>query len=135
VIDAIDADGVFDGFTRVISSAQADASMLPCWSVSAPNERKRHQTRTTSERTTQVVVACSVEGGSAEIEDDLDVLSARVEVLILAALNGMPVVARADLIETAIKTGQPGARIVGTLHLLFEVKSNLYEPLRGITDD
>jgi molecular chaperone DnaK (HSP70) len=121
------ANALFESATEVLSSAKVDADTVPCWSVSTPSEDREDLTRKQFRADINLVVAVSIKGSAATIEDLLDDHSETIETLLIEGLKSNTGVQSVLLRRTEIKTGPEAAQIIGSVMMLFEITGFLQD--------
>lgn len=117
----LQANAYFAAAKQVLSSAKVDPESVPCWSVSTPGEDREDLNRDHFRADTNLVVALTIVGDAASIEDDLDDHSETIETLLIEGLKSNTGVQSALLRRTEIKTGPEAKQIIGSVMMLFEV--------------
>lgn len=117
----LEAEAPFDTARHVLSSAVVDKDTPPCFSVSTPGEDEIARSATETEVRTNLVIAATIFGEAATIEDDLDDLSEQIRERITGGLGAATGAQNVQLKRTETKTGPETRRITGSVMMLFEV--------------
>lgn len=102
-----------------------DQKNLPEFSVATPIERKDLDGHESSARVVDLIVAARIQGGD-DIEDELDDLSARIELAILEVSN---LADQCLLSEVQTQSDGAAGRRIGGVYLKFQLTFWLSEPL------
>lgn len=117
---ALAAHPDFFGWTQFKAWAhRPDDSQLPAWGVFTPREQVAQSTGSYVTKSVDLVVALRLSGG-ADIEDDMDSISATVEDLVIGYLQA-EAYPEFGLISSDLPISRPGDARLGDIDMLFQV--------------